>query len=84
MESTLTKNLAQASSSPGQPGIELVGSPGMLWRHLQTDSRTIDAARDSLSLRPPPLRPRVRPASELNPMHYVALTAVSHARYDSA
>ena len=41
-------------------------------------------ARDSLSLRPPPLRPRVRPASELNPMHDVALTAGSHARYDSA
>ena len=41
-------------------------------------------ARDSLSLRPPALRPRVRPASELKPMHYVALRAGSHARYDSA
>ena len=30
-----------------------------------------------------PFDPRVRPASELNPMHCVALTAGSHARYDS-
>jgi hypothetical protein len=31
-----------------------------------------------------PFDPEFRPASELNPMLYVALTARSHARYDSA
>ena len=50
MESTLTKNLAQASSSPGQPGVELVGSPGVLWRHLQADGRTIDAAPPTVEI----------------------------------
>ena len=44
MESTLTNNLANASSSPGQPGVELVGSPDVLWRHVQPDGRTIDVA----------------------------------------
>jgi alpha-galactosidase len=50
MESTLTKNLAHASSSPGKPGVELVGSPGVLWRYLQADRQTIDVAPPTVEI----------------------------------
>ena len=46
----MSKNLAHASSSPGQPGVELVGSPGVLWRYLQADRRTIDVAPPTVEI----------------------------------
>ena len=38
-----------ASSLPGQPGVELVGSPGIL-EHLQADTETIDVAPPTVEI----------------------------------